>query len=134
MPGSGGVMRIRYGHGHPLGVVAVTNPYGGRPPADRRNTDGKDNAGVLTFHKIADQRTRVMEQMDSAPEGVKDKIGGALRFDDGRVEADRARFKELVEIRGASGGWRGEVRPALRRALPDAVDGVRARAKASWTH
>ncbi len=25
-----------------------------------RNTDGKDNAGVVTFHKIADERTRVM--------------------------------------------------------------------------
>jgi uncharacterized membrane protein len=73
------------------------------------NVDGKDNAGVVTFHKIADGRTRVMVQMDWAPEGVKEKVGSALGFDDRRVQADLARFKDLVEDRGASGGWRGEV-------------------------
>ena len=74
-----------------------------------RNTDGKDNAGVVTFHKVADDRTRVMVQMDWAPEGVKEKLGSALGFDNRRVEGDLKRFKELVESRGASGAWRGEV-------------------------
>ena len=32
-----------------------------------RNTDGKDNAGAVTFHKIDDDTTRVMVQMDWAP-------------------------------------------------------------------
>jgi uncharacterized membrane protein len=74
-----------------------------------RNTDGKDNAGVVTFHKIADERTRVMVQMDWAPEGLKEKLGSAVGLDNRRVQADLARFKGLVESRGASGGWRGEV-------------------------
>jgi uncharacterized membrane protein len=75
-----------------------------------RNTDGKDNAGVVTFHKIADDRTRVMVQMDWAPEGVKEKVGAALGADDRRIKGDLQRFKELIEARGAeSGGWRGEV-------------------------
>ena len=75
-----------------------------------RNLDGKDNAGVVTFHRLADDRTRVMVQMDWAPEGVKEKLGGALGFDKRRVAGDLGRFKELVENRGReSGAWRGEV-------------------------
>ena len=75
-----------------------------------RNTDGKDNAGVVTFHKIADDRTRVMLQMDWAPEGVKEKVGAALGADDRRVAADLERFKKLIESRGGeTGAWRGEV-------------------------
>jgi uncharacterized membrane protein len=75
-----------------------------------RNTDGKDNAGVVTFHKIDSATTRVMVQMDWAPEGIKEKLGSALGADDRRVKGDLERFKEVIESRGAeSGGWRGEV-------------------------
>ena len=74
-----------------------------------KNIDGKDNAGVVTFHKIGDNTTRVMVQMDWAPEGIKEKLVSTLGFDNRRVEGDLKRFKELVESRGASGAWRGEV-------------------------
>jgi len=75
-----------------------------------RNTDGKDNAGVVTFHKIDDATTRVMVQMDWAPEGIKEKLGAALGADDRRVKGDLERFKEFIESRGSeTGGWRGEV-------------------------
>lgn len=75
-----------------------------------RNIDGKDNAGVVTFHKIDDGTTRVMVQMDWAPEGVKEKIGAALGADDSRVKGDLERFKEFIESRGQeTGAWRGEV-------------------------
>jgi uncharacterized membrane protein len=75
-----------------------------------RNTDGRDNAGVVTFHRFDDARTRVMVQMDFVPEGIKKKLGDALRAPDPR-RGDFERFKELVESRGAeAGGWRGEVR------------------------
>ena len=75
-----------------------------------RNVDGKDNAGVVTFHQIADDTTRIMVQMDWAPEGVKEKLGQVLGADDRRVKADLARFKELIESRGSeTGAWRGEV-------------------------
>src|SRR5215217_2523655 len=60
-----------------------------------RNTDGKDNAGVVTFHRINDDTTRVMVQMDFVPEGVKEKIGDALGAPDRRVKGDLERFKEL---------------------------------------
>jgi uncharacterized membrane protein len=75
-----------------------------------RNVDGKDNAGVVTFHKIDDDTTRVMVQMDWAPEGIKEKAGAALGADDRRVKGDLERFKEFIESRGSeTGAWRGEV-------------------------
>ena len=75
-----------------------------------RNTDGKDNAGVVTFHKLDDQRSRVMVQIDFVPEGIKEKVGSAINAPDRQVKGDLERFKELVESQGgADGGWRGEV-------------------------
>ena len=75
-----------------------------------RNTDGKDNAGVVTFHKLDDRRSRVMVQIDFVPEGIKEKVGSALNAPDRQVKGDLERFKELVESQGgAAGGWRGEV-------------------------
>jgi uncharacterized membrane protein len=75
-----------------------------------RNTDGKDNAGVVTFHRLDDVRTRVMVQVDFVPEGIKEKLGGMLGAPDRRVKGDRERFKKLMESRGAeTAGWRGEV-------------------------
>ena len=43
-----------------------------------RNTDGKDNAGVVTFHRLDDDRSRVMVQIDFVPEGIEEKLGTAL--------------------------------------------------------
>jgi uncharacterized membrane protein len=73
-------------------------------------TDGKSHAGVVTFHKLADDRTKVMVQMDWEPEGMVESLGAAIGSDDRRVKEDLERFKERIEGRGAeSGAWRGEV-------------------------
>jgi uncharacterized membrane protein len=75
-----------------------------------RNVDGKDNAGVVTFHKIEDAKTRVTVQMDFVPEGIKEKLGTAIGAPDRRVKGDLERFKEYIESRGAeTGAWRGDV-------------------------
>ena len=76
-----------------------------------RNTDGKDNAGVVTFHKLSDTSSRVMVQIDFVPEGIKEKVGAAINAPDRQVKGDLERFKELVEAKGGpdEGGWRGEV-------------------------
>jgi uncharacterized membrane protein len=75
-----------------------------------RNTDGKENAGVVTFHKLDDRRSRVMVQMDFVPEGIKEKVGDKLGASDRRVQGDLKRFKELIESRESeTGAWRGEV-------------------------
>jgi uncharacterized membrane protein len=76
-----------------------------------RSTSGKTNAGVVTFHRLSDDRTKVMVQMDWEPEGMVETLGGAVGSDDRRVKGDLERFKELIEARGvASGAWRGEVK------------------------
>jgi uncharacterized membrane protein len=75
-----------------------------------RTTDGKSHAGVVTFHRLDDNRCKVMVQMDWEPEGMLETLGSALGSDDRRVKEDLDRFKELIESRGAAqGGWRGEV-------------------------
>ena len=76
-----------------------------------KDTDGKTNSGVVTFHRLDDHKTRVTVQMDWEPEGAVEKVGSALGFDDRRIKADLARFKEVIEGRGGeeSGAWRGEV-------------------------
>jgi uncharacterized membrane protein len=71
---------------------------------------GPEHAGVVTFHRLDEGRTRVMLQMDYEPEGALEKAGDALGLVRRRVEGDLERFKELIEGRGTqSGGWRGEV-------------------------
>ena len=75
-----------------------------------RNVDGKDNAGVVTFHRIDEDRTKIMVQMDFVPEGIKEKVGDLIGAPDRRVKGDLERFKQLIESRGReSGAWRGEV-------------------------
>jgi uncharacterized membrane protein len=82
-----------------------------------RNTDGARNAGVVTFHRIDDNTTRIALQMDYEPEGVVETLGSKLGQDERRVKGDLERFKEFIESRGVeTGAWRGEVEePAKRR-------------------
>ncbi len=78
-----------------------------------RATTGKGNAGVVTFHRLSDERTKVMLQLDWDAEGMAEQIGAMLGQDDRQVKGDLARFKELIERRGVeSGAWRGEVEAA----------------------
>lgn len=75
-----------------------------------RSTEGRENGGVVTFHRIDDATTRIMLQMDWEPDGVVESTGAAVGADSRRVKGDLKRFKELIEERGvASGAWRGEV-------------------------
>jgi uncharacterized membrane protein len=68
------------------------------------------NAGVVTFHKVTPECTRVMLQLEYEPEGVVESAGSALGFVTRRVEGDLERFKEFIETRGEeTGGWRGTI-------------------------
>lgn len=73
-------------------------------------TDGPTHAGVITFHRLDENRTRVTAQIDWEPEGVAEKAGALVGLDDHQVKADLERFRDFIEQRGsASGTWRGEV-------------------------
>ncbi|MGH8639832.1 MAG: SRPBCC family protein [Burkholderiales bacterium] len=75
------------------------------------NVTGARNAGVITFHKLDPQTTKLMLQLDYDPKGARENIGSALGLVGRRVEGDLERFKEFIESRGAeTGAWRGEVR------------------------
>ena len=75
-----------------------------------KSTDGTTHAGVVTFHKLSDDQTRVTVQLDWQPEGIVEKAGAAVGVDDRRVSGDLDRFKSFIESRQQeSGAWRGEV-------------------------
>jgi uncharacterized membrane protein len=76
-----------------------------------RSTSGAPNAGVVTFHRISDDTTRVMAQIDYDPQGIAENVGSATGIVSSRVKGDLQRFKEFLEQRGSeTGAWRGEVR------------------------
>ncbi|MFF0549655.1 SRPBCC family protein [Streptomyces sp. NPDC004311] len=67
-------------------------------------------AGVVTFHHLADHKTKVMLQLDYDPEGFAENVGDKLGLVKRRVTGDLKRFKEYIEDRGSeTGAWRGQV-------------------------
>jgi uncharacterized membrane protein len=75
-----------------------------------RSRSGAPNAGVVTFHPLNDQKTRIMVQMEYEPEGIVEKSGDLLGVASRRVEGDLKRFKEFIESKGAeTGAWRGKI-------------------------
>jgi uncharacterized membrane protein len=75
-----------------------------------RSIGGVQNAGVVTFHKLSDSRSRVMLQMQYQPETLGEKVGDAVGGVKLTTKGNLARFKELVEARGTeTGAWRGTV-------------------------
>jgi uncharacterized membrane protein len=80
-------------------------------------TEGEKQAGVVTFHRLDEDTTRVTVQMDFDPQDLVEKTGAALGVVDRRVKSDLARFKEFIERRGGveTGAWRGQIdRPGSR--------------------
>ena len=76
-----------------------------------KSTSGAKNAGVVTFHRLADQKTRVMLQLEYDPEGFAENVGDAVGVVGTRVAGDLGRFKNFIETRQReTGAWRGEVR------------------------
>jgi uncharacterized membrane protein len=77
-----------------------------------RSTEGEQQAGVVTFHRLDAESTRVMLQLEFQPQGAVEKAGDLLGVVSHRVKGDLERFKTYIEERGApTGTWRGEVEP-----------------------
>ena len=73
-------------------------------------TEGATNAGVVTFHRLDDERSRVTLQLDVEPEGPVESAGDALGFVQRRAKGDLERFKAFIEDRDRpTGAWRGTV-------------------------
>ena len=82
----------------------------GRVTEQRKNdriawttTSGMSHKGVVSFHKLAPNLTRVMVTMEFEPNGMVEKMASGLRFVKRAVQADLARFKAYVEMEEAKG-------------------------------
>jgi uncharacterized membrane protein len=76
---------------------------------------GAYNAGVVTFHRLDDARTKLMLQVDYSPEGVVENLGDAVGLVSARIKGDLQRFKEFIESRHTeTGAWRGEIERGQR--------------------
>jgi uncharacterized membrane protein len=72
---------------------------------------GAINAGVVTFHRLSDSKSKVMLQMEYDPQGFVENVGDAVGVVTQRVQGDLERFKQYIENRGQeTGAWRGTVK------------------------
>lgn len=71
---------------------------------------GATNGGVVTFHRLSDDKSKVMLQLDYNPQGFVEHLGDTLGIVSLRVQGDLERFKKFIEMRGQeTGAWRGQV-------------------------
>jgi uncharacterized membrane protein len=75
-----------------------------------KSVDGTSHAGVVTFHKLTDAKSRVMLQLEMEPEGLVEKAGDKLGIVARQAKSDMANFKKFIESRNLeTGAWRGDV-------------------------
>lgn len=76
-----------------------------------RSRDGAANAGVVTFHRLSDSKSKIMLQLEYDPEGFVEHAGDAVGVVSQRILGDLERFKTFIEGRGReTGAWRGTVK------------------------
>src|SRR3954470_14846269 len=68
-----------------------------------KTTNGMSHKGVVSFHRLSDNLTRVMVDMEFEPTGMMEKMASGLRFVKRAVQADLARYKAYVEMEDAKG-------------------------------
>lgn len=71
---------------------------------------GVSHTGVVTFHELAPNLTRVQVSLDIEPGSLIEKMARGMRYVKRAVRADLARFKAFIEIQEVeTGAWRGVV-------------------------
>ena len=75
---------------------------------------GDVNKGwIVTFHRLADAKSKVMLQVEYDPQDLAENAGEALGVVSSRVQGDLERFKELIEKR-----WRPPGRETIFDNFP----------------
>ena len=75
-----------------------------------KSDSGPQHAGVVTFHRLNDNTTRVTTQMDIDAEGFVENVADKLGILKARVNGDLKRFKSFIEGQPTeTGAWRGDV-------------------------
>lgn len=84
-----------------------------------KSIHGPEHAGVVTFHRLDEDHTRVRLQLEWSPEGFVETAGAVLQLDDMQVAHDLKEFKRLIESNGfETGAWRGQVDRPDERTMP----------------
>jgi hypothetical protein len=72
--------------------------------------DGTKNAGVVSFHALDDDHTRLVLQLEMDPDGLLEQVADKGGFVRDRTKKDLADFKAFIERRGReTGAFRGEI-------------------------
>ncbi|MFI8824778.1 SRPBCC family protein [Streptomyces sp. NPDC053431] len=80
--------------------------------------------GVVTFHPLGENLTKVLLVMEYYPKGFFEKAGGLVRAQGRRARLDLKAFRTFVMMKGeATGSWRGEIREGKVVAGPDEEEG-----------
>lgn len=67
--------------------------------------------GVVSFHRLTDDLTRVLLVIEYYPSGLFEKTGNIWRAQGRRARLDLKNFVRFITIKGeAEDGWRGEIR------------------------
>ena len=89
-------------------------------------TDGTENSGVVTFHALDDNTTRVVLQMETDPKGFLEKVADWGGYISDRSKKDLEQFKDFIEARGKSTcAWSGQVERDSIRDLHSREDELR---------
>lgn len=67
--------------------------------------------GVVTFHALTENLTRVLLVLEYFPKGLFEKTGNMWRAQGRRARLDLKAYRKFLMLRGeATDGWRGEIR------------------------
>ncbi|MFE6621692.1 SRPBCC family protein [Streptomyces sp. NPDC057740] len=79
--------------------------------------------GVVTFHPLTDNLTKVLLVLRYFPKGPVERVGSWMRAQGRRARLDLKLFRTFVMMRGeATGGWRGEIREGEVVREPEEVE------------
>jgi len=73
-------------------------------------SDSVETVGVVTFHKLAENLTRVYMTVDFQPKGFLEKSASGLRLSRRAIKSDLMRFKAFIEMKDEpTGAWGGTI-------------------------
>ncbi|MEU1042006.1 SRPBCC family protein [Streptomyces sp. NPDC005551] len=80
--------------------------------------------GVVTFHELAENLTRVLLVIEYYPKGLFEKTGNIWRAQGRRARLDLKNYARFITLKGeAEDGWRGEIRDGeVVRSHEDAIE------------
>src|SRR4051794_35913191 len=79
--------------------------------------------GVVTFHELAPNLTKVLLELEYHPQGLFERTGNLWRAQGRRARLDLKNFRRFVMMRGEeTGSWRGEIDDSEVTRSPEDVE------------